>query len=266
MLPTNTPSPSNTVPLPIFDQHGECTKCSLYSSVTSVGIPSRWAPWSLPPSPSTPATFFIGQNPGFHEDKQNTCFIGPTGQLTKLCYTGCILDKPGHPGHGQPIGPPIHSLSTVYLGNTARCGTWGDIKPAKKHYRTCAPYLLEDIHAIIPTCSRLLLVLLGGPAIEHTYSLLAGDGISTAKTAFDRSGELLLLQPSSKVPVGTSVQVFSTYHPAFVLRKQAALASVIDHLQLVVDALCGLSAIPSSPIIIPPDFHPHHFVKPPPRS
>jgi len=225
--------------LPQFPTHSNCNLvCGLREGVTHVGLPSRHAEWSLPPSINTPAVLFVGQNPGLQEDRNGMIFVGPTGQLAKTAYIGY-----DHPQHGS-VGSGIFKRATVYLGNVARCGTWGEIQPTKKQYGTCSHYLLQDILLILPTCSRLLIVMMGAPSIEHTYKMLVGRGYGV-KAAADRSGEVVTV-PSTNA----SVQLFSTYHPAYVLRKNAVFSAVMDHLRLVVDSLDGISATPSQPTIV----------------
>lgn len=83
---------------------------------------------------------------------------------------------------------------------------------------------------------------MGAPAIKHTYKLLVGRSYGV-KAAADRSGEV--------IDFGThKLQLFSTYHPAYVQRKNAVLSAVIDHLRLVVDSLDGLAAVPSAPSFV----------------
>jgi len=230
--------------LPLFISHKECKRCDLHTHVKSVGMPARRVHYSLVSSQDTPAILIVGQNPGQREDEAGECFVGPTGRLLHAAYIGQRVEKPGHPLDGTEVGAGLWKRATIFLSNVARCGTWSGLEPSNSQYALCAPYLLEDIRLILPTCSRLILLLCGAPAIFHTYKALTGTGMK-AKQAFDTSGEYLPFHD-------TSIQIFSTYHPAFVIRKNAMLEAVINHLQLLLDSLDGISATPSSPHLIPP--------------
>lgn len=236
--------PPTTVSLPTFTQYSECKACSLHEPVKSVGVSARWAEWTLPPSPDTPALLVVGQNPGQKEDEANRNFIGPTGRMLRYTYIGDTVDNPSSSLHGRQVGPGLNKRCTVYLDNVARCGTWGTMgEPTKAQYTTCAPKLLDTIRSIATVHARVLLLLTGAPAIWHTYHTLTGKGISSAN-AFDRSGHVL------ELPNLPPLQLFSTYHPAYIIRKNAIIEAVIDHLHLVSDALDGTLAVPSKPTML----------------
>lgn len=237
--------------LPQFPARPDCKLCDLHTVCTTPGIPSRWAEWSLPPSPTTPALFILGQNPNLKEDRAGSCFVGAPGNLLRVAYIG---DHTSSDVRAHGLG--LDKLATIYLGNVARCATYGEHKPANRHYRACSSFLLQDF-ALLPPSSRLIFLLLGGPAATHFFKLIGplpdGTKIETITDAINSAGSLLTL------PSGVSAQFFATYHPAYVLRKQAIFSAVIDHLRLLHDSLTGLSATPSSPVIVPPS-------PPPPRS
>lgn len=165
--------------------------------------------------------------------------------MLRYTYIGDTIDNKSSSLHGQEVGPGFNKRCTVYLDNAARCGTWAGTQPTKTQYLTCSPKLLDTFAGIKSVHGRVLVLLTGAAAINSFYTLVTGKG-SSANAAFDRSGHILEL-PNSLGPV----QVFSTYHPAFIIRKNAIIEAVVDHLHLVSDALDGTLAVPSKPAFMP---------------
>lgn len=147
------------LPLPLFPPRPDCTLCPLHTRCRSPGIALHLLPESLPPSIHTPAVLFIGQNPGFNEDRLATPFVGATGRFLRTIYI-----------------PGIHltRLATIYVTNTARCYHRDGDGPAPSHYKACRSYLLPDLHTLsaLHPSHPLLLITLGAPATTHTYALL----------------------------------------------------------------------------------------------
>lgn len=221
-----------------FPSRPTCITCDLHKAVKHVGLPTAHVARSLHPSPSTPAVLFLGQNPGYDEDQQGAPFIGPSGSFLHTIYIGRDLDD------GTSVGPRLDKIASIYVSNTARCGTWGGYEPTDKQYRLCIPHLLPDLEAIIPTCSRLIVVLLGSHACDAFYRLLTSKPMSLKKS-LDHAGTSLTL------PSGRTVQVYSTYHPAFLLRKQSALPEITDRLRLISDSVKGITPLPTHPHFVP---------------
>lgn len=244
--------------LPQFSKHPGCMACDLHEGKKNVGIASRWLDWTLPPSRETPAVFYLGQNPGFDEDQVGLPFIGMSGRLTALAYVGMIYNGSDTRYQGMELGPGIFKRATCYVGNTARCGTWGSIQPKARHYRQCIPFLTDDLFKIAATCQRLIVVNLGAPAAYHFYEHYLDGGLKQGN-AVQRGGELVTIKDTQLTfdrPVQRTldVQVYSTYHPAFVMRKNAVIHEIIDRLHLVVDSLDGISPVPSRPTMVAPRY------------
>lgn len=159
-----------------------CTLCSLHSGgARSVGIPTCHIPGSLPLSQETPCILFLGQNPGFNEDRDGTPFIGKSGAMVQDSFIA---------------GISLHTLASVFVGNTARCYHVTGDGPTNKHYSACRPYLLPDLRTLRSNCSELIVVTLGAPATSHLYALLGRPKVSLT-SAFGHQGTRLPL-PSEK--------------------------------------------------------------------
>lgn len=90
--------------------------------------------------PADAELMFIGEGPGFHEDKQGRPFVGSSGQL---------LD-----GLLQGIG---WTRQDCFIGNVIKCRPPENRDPLPQEIEACRPYLERQIALIDP----LLIVTLG---------------------------------------------------------------------------------------------------------
>lgn len=101
-----------------------CTKCRLSAGRTQVvygvGDPNA-------------DLMFIGEGPGYHEDKQGIPFVGAAGHLltTLLGEIGLNRDE-------------------VYICNTIKCRPPGNRDPLPDEIEACRPYLEEQITLVDP--------------------------------------------------------------------------------------------------------------------
>lgn len=101
-----------------------CTRCRLSGGRTQVvyGVGSPSAD-----------LMFIGEGPGFHEDKQGEPFVGAAGQL---------LNK--------MLGEIGLRREDVYIGNVVKCRPPGNRDPLPDEIESCTPWLVEQISLIQP--------------------------------------------------------------------------------------------------------------------
>jgi uracil-DNA glycosylase family 4 len=147
-----------------------CTKCRLAGGRTQVvfGVGNPKAD-----------VMFIGEGPGYHEDKQGEPFVGAAGQLlTKLL---------GEIGLGR---------EDVYIANVIKCRPPGNRDPLPDEIDSCKPYLEGQIRSIEPR----LIVTLGNFATR--FMLNRQVSISRVR------GERFQIQGRSVIP---------TFHPAAIL-------------------------------------------------
>jgi DNA polymerase len=138
---------------------------------------------------------FIGEGPGYEEDRKSEPFVGPAGQLLDKILASIGLSR-----------------SSVYITNIVKChpmadpgdpGKRGnDRPPLPEETSACRPFLDEQIRLIHPE----VLVTLGAPASK--VLLGTTEGISRLR---GRWGEY---RPSGAEPI----PLLPTYHPAYLLR------------------------------------------------
>ena len=228
----------------------ECQLCDRWAGVAkSVGVPTYHIPTSLAPSPSVPALICIGQNPGFAEDQNNEPFYPATFD--------------GRPNAGMTLraamldGIGASETCSIYLTNCARCGPDPDVTAAQ--YKSCAPFLLADIHTICRAHhpAPIVLLLLGADAARYTMQHLfnlRGYNLTKAIGENGRTHTLVIPETTSEAGEGgqvCTVIVFTTYHPAHINRKRNKIHPVRDHLRLVANILTGATR-PHTPLNLVP--------------
>ncbi|HUH08267.1 MAG TPA: uracil-DNA glycosylase [Egibacteraceae bacterium] len=180
-----------------------CTRCRLAQGRTKVvfGVGDPQA-----------SLMFVGEAPGFHEDRTGEPFVGRAGQLLdQLC---------AEVGLSRDAG--------VYIANVLKCRPPGNRDPQPDEIEACRPYLAEQIAAIDPG----VIVTLGAFAMR----LLLAD---VTRGPAD----------PSKIPVGKVAgyrfdydgrTLIPTYHPAAALRgNDAALSALRRDLRLAAAVVSG---------------------------
>jgi uracil-DNA glycosylase family 4 len=161
-------------PRPIADIQSEalsCTKCRLHQGRTQV----VWADGNLDSD-----LLFVGEAPGFHEDKQGLPFVGAAGQLLDRLLGEIGLDRTG-----------------AAIVNVIKCRPPGNRDPNPDEIETCRPYLEAQIAHMRPH----VIVTLGNFATR--FILDQPIGITRARgRAYRRHG----------------ATVIPTFHPAAALR------------------------------------------------
>lgn len=226
------------IPLPQFPPHPTCSLCPLHKCAKSVGIPTHLIPGGRPPTYESPAVLFLGQNPGFNEDREGVPFIGKSGSLLQDAY----ID-----------GIQLRTLATLYVSNTARCYHLHGDGPSNSHYKACRSHLLPDLHSLTTHHTSLTVMCLGAPATTHLHALLGIPKV-TLTSSFSNQGRQVPLPPpeSSDGRGAQTITLFSTYHPAAVLRENNLIHAVEGHMTLLLNHLTGRTPAPSLPTLVPP--------------
>jgi uracil-DNA glycosylase len=76
---------------------------------------------------------FIGEGPGYHEDKQGEPFVGAAGQLLDRLLAEVEIPR-----------------DTVYINNVVMCRPPGNRDPLPDEIEACTPWLTERIELIDP--------------------------------------------------------------------------------------------------------------------
>jgi DNA polymerase len=101
-----------------------CTKCALAKGRTQVVFGSG--------SPSADL-MFVGEAPGFHEDKQGVPFVGAAGQLLGKLLAGVGMTR-----------------DEVFVANVLKCRPPGNRDPQPDEIESCEPHLWKQIELIRP--------------------------------------------------------------------------------------------------------------------
>lgn len=198
-----------------------CTRCRLAETRTQVvfGVGNPDA-----------ELMFIGEAPGFHEDKQGEPFVGAAGQLLTR-----MLDEVLGFGRGD-----------VYICNVLKCRPPGNRDPQDDEIEACTPWLVEQISLIQPR----VLVTLGNFATK--FVLNTQQGITRMR------GSVYPWHGRAVIP---------TFHPAAILRGggegSRQFAEFRQDLQLVRETL---AIPPPTPAAAPPDERRVEPIAEPPRA
>jgi DNA polymerase len=121
-----------------------CTKCHLSQGRTQVvfGVGDPDAD-----------LMFIGEAPGFHEDKQGEPFVGAAGQLLT-----------------RMLGEIELSREQVYIANVIKCRPPGNRDPLPEEIEACTPWLVEQVSLIQPR----VIVTLGNFATKFVLNTSLG--------------------------------------------------------------------------------------------
>ena len=101
-----------------------CTKCDLSKGRTKA-VPGEGNPHAR--------IMFIGEGPGFHEDRQGRPFVGPAGQFLEELLASINLKR-----------------ADVFITNVVKCRPPGNRDPLPAQINACNNYLERQIAAINP--------------------------------------------------------------------------------------------------------------------
>ena len=155
-----------------------CTDCQLHVGRTNA-VPGE--------GPDGAELLFIGEGPGFHEDRQGRPFVGPAGNLLEDLL--------------QSIGM---TRDQVYIANMVKCRPPDNRDPVPSEIAACSKYLDRQIELLDP----LLIVTLGR---FSTARFIPGQSISRVR------GRLRRIDGR---------HIFPIMHPAAGLRRQEMRAAI----------------------------------------
>jgi len=106
------------------DEVADCTRCALAAGRTQVVFGSGDPAADL---------MFVGEAPGFHEDKQGVPFVGAAGKLLDQLLAGIALTR-----------------ADVYVANVLKCRPPGNRDPMPDEIEACERHLWKQIELIEP--------------------------------------------------------------------------------------------------------------------
>jgi DNA polymerase len=157
-----------------------CTRCRLAQGRTQVVFGAG--------SPNADL-MFVGEAPGFHEDKQGLPFVGQAGKLLEKLLAQIGLQR-----------------SEVYICNVLKCRPPGNRDPQPDEIEACESHLFRQIELIRPT----VVATLGNFATK----LLSGRPLGITKVHGQEQATTL---------GGRKVLLYPLYHPAAALYTPAML-------------------------------------------
>ena len=153
-----------------------CTRCRLHEMRTNA-VPGEGS--------ADTEVVFVGEGPGFHEDRLGRPFVGRAGDLLTK-YLGTLR----------------WSRDEVFITNVVKCRPPDNRDPEPDEIAACAPYLERQLEVLDPA----LIVTLGRHSLGR---FMPGERISQAH------GTVRPVDPASGAP---NALAFALYHPAAALR------------------------------------------------
>jgi DNA polymerase len=158
----------------LADSVAGCTKCRLAEGRTQVVFGSGHPHADL---------MFVGEAPGFHEDKQGVPFVGQAGKLLDKLLAGIGLTRPD-----------------VFVANVLKCRPPGNRDPLPDEIQACEGHLWKQIELI-------------EPKVVATLGNFATKLLSGRPTGITRVHG----QPQETSLGGNRVVLYPLYHPAAAL-------------------------------------------------
>ena len=156
------------------EETSSCTRCALAQGRTQVVFGSG--------SP-TAELMFVGEAPGFHEDKQGVPFVGQAGKLLDKLLAGIGLTR-----------------NDVFVANVLKCRPPGNRDPLPDEIQACESHLWKQIELIQPK----VVATLGNFATK----LLSGRPLGITRVHGHEQETML---------GGNRVVLYPLYHPAAAL-------------------------------------------------
>ncbi len=190
------------------DSIAGCTRCRLSQGRTQVVFGA-----------GNPAAglMFVGEAPGFHEDKNGVPFVGQAGKLLEKLLTGIGMSR-----------------QDVYIANVIKCRPPGNRDPQQDEIEACESHLFRQIELIQPT----VVATLGNFATK----LLSGKPLGITRV----HGQ------EERTTIGSrSVLLYPLYHPAAALYTPAMLKVLEADFARLPELLGGVPAPADAPALPP---------------
>jgi len=169
---------------------GDCTRCGLCESRTHIVFGEG--------SPNAQVVF-VGEGPGFDEDKCGQPFVGAAGQLLSKIIAAMRLTR-----------------ETVYIGNIVKCRPPNNRNPEPGEIQQCLPFLKRQLAAINP---RVICAL----------------GSVAARALLETETPISRLRGRFYEFLG--IPVMPTFHPAYLLRNPEKKKEVWEDVQQIMKML-----------------------------
>ena len=162
-----------------------CTDCELHNGRTN-SVPGEGVPDA--------ELMFIGEGPGYQEDRQGRPFVGPAGQFLE-----------------ELLGSIGLTRGDVFIANMVKCRPPQNRDPLPGEIRSCSKYLDRQIELIDP----LLIITLGRFSLARFFP---GESISRARGRLRRHD---------------GRNVYPVMHPAAALHRAANRETIVQDFQAI---------------------------------
>jgi uracil-DNA glycosylase family 4 len=168
----------------------QCKKCHLHKGITHYVFGEGDPHAEL---------MFVGEAPGFYEDKQGKPFVGKAGQLLTKIINAMGMNR-----------------NEVYIGNILKCRPPENRDPEEEEMKACFPYLKDQIRLINPK----LICALGRYAAQK----LSGSDLNISNLR----GHVFYFEGIKLVP---------TFHPSYLLRNAKGKRSTWEDMKMILGIL-----------------------------
>jgi uracil-DNA glycosylase len=186
-----------------------CTRCPLAETRTQVVFGSGNPHADL---------MFVGEAPGFHEDKQGVPFVGQAGKLLDRLLHGIGLSR-----------------DDVFVANVLKCRPPGNRDPQPDEIEACESHLFHQIELIRP----MLVATLGNFATK----LLSGRPLGITRVHGT---------PQEVTLGGNAVTLYPLYHPAAALYTRSMLSVLEEDFARIPELLGRTTVVPEPAVFAPP--------------
>jgi DNA polymerase len=186
----------------LADEWRGCAKCALASSRTQVVVGTGDPDADL---------MFVGEAPGFHEDKQGAPFVGQAGKVLERLLATIGLTRP-----------------QVYIANVLKCRPPGNRDPLPDEIEACEAHLFAQVELIRPK----VICTLGNFATK----LLSGqpNGITRVHG-----------RPQPRRIGGVDLVLYPIFHPAAALYTPAMMTTLEGDFARLPELLAGPVEVPA---------------------
>lgn len=174
----------------IAEELAGCTRCRLHSGRGKLVFGEGSAESGL---------VFVGEGPGFDEDRQGRPFVGRAGKLLDKMIFAIGLER-----------------REVYICNVVKCRPPDNRTPQPDEMSVCSPFLFRQIEALDP-------------------KVICALGMTAAQALLGNS--LPMSRIRGKVQYWRGIPMICTYHPAYLLRSPSQKAAAWRDLKEVMKAL-----------------------------
>jgi len=174
----------------IREDLGDCRRCGLYKNrkhiVFGEGDPGA-------------RLIFVGEGPGFEEDKQGRPFVGPAGQLLTKIITAINMTR-----------------ESVYICNIVKCRPPDNRNPATDEAAACKSFLIRQINTIKP-------------------DFICALGSVAARNLLDTTKTVSMLR--NRFHDYERARLMVTYHPAYLLRNPEKKRDAWEDMKMLMRAM-----------------------------